>query len=66
MDIEELFSSAEHEVLIAGYTFDHGQELFENVRSRMLSHKVACNIIMDVRPPPRGQPLERHLHKTAF
>ncbi|MCC6872666.1 MAG: hypothetical protein IT378_00040 [Sandaracinaceae bacterium] len=53
--MRELFASARESVLIAGFSFDHGQAIFAPLHARMSAHGVTADIYMDIRDPtPRG------------
>ncbi len=48
----ELLASAEKEVLIAGYEFDHGAVVFEPLHEAMARRGVKATIYLDIRPAP--------------
>ena len=45
--LEHLFRSAQREVLIAGFSFDHGQTLFAPLHSAM-TRGVTCDLFLDI------------------
>jgi phosphatidylserine/phosphatidylglycerophosphate/cardiolipin synthase-like enzyme len=47
--LRQLFEGAEHEVLIGGYAFDHGRELFEPLHRAMKERGVRAQFFMDLR-----------------
>ncbi len=46
--VRELLASAEESVLIAGYAFDHGAELFRTLHERMLGRGVKTRMFFDI------------------
>lgn len=53
--LRELFESARQHVLIAGYSFDHGVELFEPLRTAMVSRGVAVDVYLNVEQTNAGR-----------
>lgn len=52
--LSELFARAREHVLVAGYSFDHGEELFASLHRCMADHGVTADFFVDV-----GQLAER-------
>jgi phosphatidylserine/phosphatidylglycerophosphate/cardiolipin synthase-like enzyme len=46
--LEHLFRDATSEVLLAGFSFDHGATLFAKLHDAMVSRKVACDFFVDI------------------
>jgi hypothetical protein len=51
--VREMFANARREVLVAGFTFDHGATIFEPLHSAMCTHGVAAEFYLDI---PRASP----------
>jgi phosphatidylserine/phosphatidylglycerophosphate/cardiolipin synthase-like enzyme len=47
--VDELFEKARKQVLIGGYSFDHGEELFAPLYRVMQTHGVVTDIFVDIR-----------------
>lgn len=55
--VRELFSRARRCVLVAGYSFDHGAEIFEALHDAMKLHGVEAELFVNIpRPKHRGDP----------
>lgn len=52
----ELFRSARTEVIVAGYTFDHGRDLFAPLKTAMADRSVRATFFIDVPKPKTGTP----------
>lgn len=46
--LEHLFRGAQRSVLLAGFSFDHGEELFEPMQEAMRERGVSCDFFVDV------------------
>lgn len=46
--LEHLFRDAQSEVLLAGFSFDHGATLFARLHDAMVSRHVACSFFVDI------------------
>jgi phosphatidylserine/phosphatidylglycerophosphate/cardiolipin synthase-like enzyme len=66
--MRELFTRARERVLIAGFTFDSGAELFEPLHRNMAEHGVKTRMFLDVPRAPHSIAPEEHarsvVHKT--
>jgi len=47
--MRQLFTRAEHEVLLAGYSFDHGEELFAPLHEAMTQRGVKAQFFLDIK-----------------
>ncbi len=63
--VRELFARARHDVLIAGFSFDHGIEIFEPLHASMHDHGVTTAIYLDIERAPPGVDLDDHVHEVA-
>lgn len=52
--VRELFACAEESVLVAGFSFDHGADIFRPLHVAMRDRKVDTSIFLDVRRAPAG------------
>lgn len=60
--VRELFAGARESVLIAGFAFDHGRDLFEALAEAMHAHGVTTEIYLDIREQaPPGVPIAEHV-----
>jgi phosphatidylserine/phosphatidylglycerophosphate/cardiolipin synthase-like enzyme len=50
--VRQLFESAEKDVLVAGYSFDHGDEILAPLHDRMKAHGVRVQLFLDL---PRAE-----------
>ncbi len=48
MVVRELFDKARRDVLICGFTFDHGEEIFRPLHAAMVEHGVETALFLDV------------------
>jgi hypothetical protein len=46
--VRELFASAQKSVLIAGYSFDHGTDIFEPLHAAMRDREVTASLFLDI------------------
>lgn len=46
--MRQLFARARHEVLIGGFRFDAGADLFEPLHRGMVDHGVKCSVFLDI------------------
>lgn len=63
--VRELFASARREVLIAGFSFDHGEEIFEPLHAVMRDHGVETAIYLDIARADRGADVDAHVREIA-
>jgi phosphatidylserine/phosphatidylglycerophosphate/cardiolipin synthase-like enzyme len=57
--VRQLFSSAQHSVLVAGYAFDHGEEILRPLHAAMQDRGVTVDVFLDLRErAPVGVPLD--------
>lgn len=64
--VRELFESAEKSVLIAGYTFDHGEQLFRPLHRRMRERGVITRVIFEVPGrAPLGESPDAYAHRCV-
>lgn len=64
--VRELFERAEHHVLIAGYSFDHGASILAPLHERMLAKGVAVDLYLHIERARHGSDLDAHLeHQVA-
>jgi len=61
--IRDLFDQAEKQVLIAGYSFDHGKDLFEPLHHRMKTQGLKVQFFLDIPRAPPGVAPEEHAKK---
>ena len=62
--VRELFASARASVLIAGFAFDHGRDLFEALAGVMHAHGVTTEIYLDIREQAApGVPIAAHVEE---
>ena len=54
--VRELFARAQHSVLVAGFSFDHGAEIFEPLHRAMKDRAVEATIFLDLPRAPRAEP----------
>jgi len=54
--VRELFARAERSVLVAGFSFDHGADIFEPLHHAMRDRGVEASIFLDLRRAPRTEP----------
>jgi hypothetical protein len=47
--VRQLLSRAERDVLVGGFAFDHGQDLFAPLHERMKAHGVSATFFLDIR-----------------
>ncbi len=53
--VRELFSRAQHSVLVAGFSFDHGADIFEPLHRAMKERAVEASIFLDLPRAPRTE-----------
>ncbi len=59
--VRELFERARSSVLLAGYSFDHGQEILEPLHAAMRDRNVAVDMYLHIgRAPRKETDLQRH------
>jgi hypothetical protein len=64
--VRELFESAQHHVLIAGYAFDHGADIFEPLHGAMKARGVMVDIYLHIDRARSRDDLSKHLgHEVA-
>lgn len=63
--VRELFGSARREVLIAGFSFDHGEEIFEPLHAVMRDHGVETSIYLDIGRADHGADVDAHVREVA-
>jgi phosphatidylserine/phosphatidylglycerophosphate/cardiolipin synthase-like enzyme len=54
--VRELFARAERSVLVAGFSFDHGADIFEPLHRAMRVRAVEASIFLDLHRAPRTEP----------
>lgn len=59
--VRELFENAESHVLLAGYSFDHGQAIFEPLHATMLQRHVAVDIYLHIERADPGHDVAHHV-----
>ena len=59
--MRELFEAARKRVLIAGYRFDNGEDLFAPLHRNMERHGVSVQIFLDIPAPQKGTNVEEHI-----
>lgn len=52
--VRELFAAAREQVLVAGFSFDHGEHIFAPLHDAMRNRGVSTEIFIDVEAAPRG------------
>lgn len=63
--LAQLLADARKSVLIAGYSFDHGNELFRTLHRNMRDHGVTCDMFINVPRPEAGETSEAQLRKSV-
>lgn len=63
--VRELFASARREVLIAGFSFDHGEEIFEPLHAVMRDHAVETAIYLDIARAVPGADVDAYVREIA-
>lgn len=63
--VRELFAGAQRDVLIAGFSFDHGEEIFEPLHRVMTDRGVHAEIYLDVQRAPVGMDVETHVREVG-
>jgi len=63
--VRELFATARREVLIAGFSFDHGREIFEPLHAVMRDHGVGVAIYLDIERAAVGVEVGGHVRDVA-
>ena len=53
--VRELFARAQHSVLVAGFSFDHGADIFEPLHRAMKERAVEASIFLDLPRAPRTE-----------
>jgi phosphatidylserine/phosphatidylglycerophosphate/cardiolipin synthase-like enzyme len=53
--VRELFARAQHSVLVAGFSFDHGAEIFEPLYRAMKDRAVEASVFLDLPRAPRTE-----------
>jgi phosphatidylserine/phosphatidylglycerophosphate/cardiolipin synthase-like enzyme len=53
--VRELFARAQHSVLVAGFSFDHGADIFEPLHQAMKDRAVDASIFLDLPRAPRTE-----------
>jgi phosphatidylserine/phosphatidylglycerophosphate/cardiolipin synthase-like enzyme len=54
--VRELFARAERSALVAGFSFDHGADIFEPLHRAMRDRAVEASIFLDLHRAPRTEP----------
>lgn len=62
--VRQLFENATSSVILGGFAFDHGRELFEPLHARMLQN-VAVDIFLDIEQPKRDATLTGPAHAAS-
>lgn len=65
MLVRDLFANARREVLIAGFSFDHGEEIFEPLHAVMRDHAVETEIYLQIDRAPPGADVDAHVRDVA-
>ena len=53
--VRELFARAQHSVLVAGFSFDHGADIFEPLHRAMKDRAVDASVFLDLPRAPRTE-----------
>jgi phosphatidylserine/phosphatidylglycerophosphate/cardiolipin synthase-like enzyme len=53
--VRELFARAQHSVLVAGFSFDHGADIFEPLHRAMKDRAVEASVFLDLPRAPRTE-----------
>jgi hypothetical protein len=62
--VRELFARAERSVLVAGFSFDHGADIFEPLHHAMKDRAVEASIFLDLHRAPHTEPdVNTHVHR---
>ena len=63
--VRELFGRARKTVLVAGYAFDHGAEIFEALHEVMKQHQVEVQLFVDIPRPTRKEDAALHVRQWS-
>jgi phosphatidylserine/phosphatidylglycerophosphate/cardiolipin synthase-like enzyme len=63
--VRELFAGARDEVLIAGFSFDHGEAIFEPLHAAMRDHGVDVEVYLDIPRASPGVDVGLHVREVA-
>ena len=63
--VRELFCRAQRDVIVAGYSFDHGQEILRPLHEAMRDRGVEARILLHIQRTPRGSDPKRHLRDAV-
>jgi phosphatidylserine/phosphatidylglycerophosphate/cardiolipin synthase-like enzyme len=59
--VRELFTHAEHSVLVAGYSFDHGNEILSPLYSSMQAHDLDVSLFVEIPRSSYGDDVHNHV-----
>jgi phosphatidylserine/phosphatidylglycerophosphate/cardiolipin synthase-like enzyme len=59
--VRELFTHARISVLVAGYSFDHGTEIFETLHRAVAAHNVEVTLFLDIPRAPSERNVDAHV-----
>jgi phosphatidylserine/phosphatidylglycerophosphate/cardiolipin synthase-like enzyme len=59
--LQSIFRTAQREVLIAGYRFDHGADVLADLHGAMRERGVVVDVFLHVEPPPQGTDAPQYL-----
>jgi phosphatidylserine/phosphatidylglycerophosphate/cardiolipin synthase-like enzyme len=59
--VRELFTHARTSVLVAGYSFDHGTEIFETLHRAMAAHAVEVTLFLEIPRASSEKNIETHV-----
>ncbi|HMR73755.1 MAG TPA: DISARM system phospholipase D-like protein DrmC [Polyangiaceae bacterium] len=59
--VRELFASAKKSVLVAGYSFDHGTDIFEPLHAAMRDREVSASLFLDIATNEFGEEPKRYV-----
>jgi phosphatidylserine/phosphatidylglycerophosphate/cardiolipin synthase-like enzyme len=63
--VRELFEYAQRDVLIAGFAFDHGEEIFEPLHRAMRERGVRVEVYLDVGRVAQGDEVDEHVRAAG-
>lgn len=60
--VRQLFAQAERTVLVAGFSFDHGEDIFAPLHAAMQRRGVTCDLFLDIRQrAPSAEAVDGHV-----
>lgn len=63
--LSSLFDSAQREVLVAGYSFDHGAEVLADLHAAMRERGVDVELFLHLEPAPKDVDIPEHIRREV-